>query len=132
MKKFTIILTLLFIALGAQIGFGQNTPSDKETLVKAARFLEQKPFDKDAKKIREWAMLYVIQTKDVSVILCTDATKTMLDKKNKNSSELLGQYTIGMAAFKLENPDKKTDENAAQLAGFESALKAYEIGRAHV
>jgi hypothetical protein len=127
MKKFTIILTLFFIALGAQIGFGQNAANDKETLIKAARFLEQKPFDKDAKKIREWAMFYVIQTKDVSVVLCGgDLTKAMFDKKNKNGTELLGQYTIGMAAFKLENPDRKTDENAAQLAGIESALKAYE------
>lgn len=36
-------------------------------------------------------------------------------------------YTIGMAAFKLENPDKASDEDAAQLAGLNTALKAYEF-----
>ena len=49
-----------------------------------------------------------------------------MDKKNKYGSELIGQYTIGMAAFKLENPGKKDHENAAQLAGVESMLRAYE------
>jgi len=39
---------------------------------------------------------------------------------------LMGQYTYGMASFKLANPDKAQDEDAAQLAGVESMLKAYE------
>jgi hypothetical protein len=37
------------------------------------------------------------------------------------------QQTFGMAVFKLENPDKKNDEKAAQLAGFESMLRTYEV-----
>jgi hypothetical protein len=36
------------------------------------------------------------------------------------------QMTFGMAVFKLENPEKKDDEKAAQLAGVESMLRAYE------
>jgi len=129
MKK-SIVTFVLFLCVGltAQISFGQATkPSDKEMLVKATRFLEEKPLDKDAKKIREWAMFYVIETKDVSVVLCGgDLTKAALEKKNKHGSELLGQYTFGMAVFKLENSTKATDENAAQLAGLESMLKSYE------
>ena len=130
MKK-SIITFALFLCVGltAQIGFGQTPkPDDRETLIKAARFLEEKPLDKDAKNIRGWAMLYIIETKDVSVIICGgDLTKAALEKKNKYGSELLGQYTIGMAAFKLENPAGATDENAAQLAGLESMLKSYEV-----
>lgn len=45
-------------------------------------------------------------------------------QKYKYSSEMLTQYTIAMASFKLQNPDNK-DENAAQLAGLESVVKAY-------
>jgi len=129
MKKLTILFALLIcVGLTAQTGYGQNSnQDDKETLIKAARFLEAKPFDKDAKRIRGWAISYVIQTKDVSVIVCGgDLTKAALEKKNKYGSEFVGQYTIGMAAFKLENPDKKDDENAAQLAGIESMIRAYE------
>ncbi|MEP6925481.1 MAG: hypothetical protein ABI954_13520 [Pyrinomonadaceae bacterium] len=128
-KLFTIFALFLAVGLTAQFAVAQdnkNKTDDKETLIKAARLLEEKPFDKDAKKIREWAMFYIIQTKDVSVTICTNAITSATDKKNKNGSELFGQYTIGMAAFKLENPDKASDEIAAQLAGAESMLKAYE------
>lgn len=70
---------------------------------------------------------YLIQTKDVSLVLCTsDATKAVFDKKYKFSNELFSQNIYGMAIFKLENPDKATDEKAAQLAGVESMLRAYE------
>lgn len=34
--------------------------------------------------------------------------------------------TIGMAAFKLANPDRVKDEDAAQLAGVESSMSSYE------
>lgn len=96
-------------------------------LIQAARFLEAKPFDKNAEAVRSMAVRYVIETKDVSVVICAgDITKPFLDKKNKNSTELIGQYTIVMAAFKLENPAKKDDENAAQLAALESVLRTYE------
>lgn len=88
--------------------------------------MEVKPFDKEAKDARAWAVRYVIETDEVSVLLCGgEAMKPLLDKKNKFSSELIAQYTIAMAAFKLENPNNK-NENDAQLAGVESALRAYE------
>ena len=48
------------------------------------------------------------------------------EKKYKYSGELLVQYTIGMGAFKLANPEKAQDEDAAQQAGVESAMMAYE------
>lgn len=127
MKKLTLIFALFVISLTAQIGFGQTAAEEQNLLIKSARFLEEKPFDKDAKKVRSWAMSYVIQTKDVHILICGgELLSPVLEKKNKFGSELLGQYTIGMAAFKLANSDKAADENAAQLAGLESMLKAYE------
>ena len=109
-------------------GFGQDSkPSDKEMLVKASQILEQAPFHEKAKDFRAWAVNYVIQTEDVSVIVCGgDVVAPLLDKKNKFSSELVAQYTIGMAAFKINNPAMAKDENAAQLAGLESAIRAYQ------
>lgn len=98
----------------------------RSELIKAAQFLEENPFSKDAKGIRAFAVKYVIETDEVSVVLCGgDLTGPILDKKNKNSTELIGQYTVAMAAFKLQNPANK-NENDAQLAGLESSLKAYE------
>jgi len=128
MKKLYFIFTLSFLlALAAQTGFAQSAEEQRSLLIKATKFLEVKPFDEKAKDVRGWAVAYVIQTKDVSVVVCIgDFLKPALEKKNKYGSELIGQYTIAMAAFKLENPDQKDDENAAQLAGVESMLRAYE------
>jgi hypothetical protein len=128
MKKLTIILALLITGLFAQTAIAQNDKTiDKATFIKAVKILEQDPFIKDAKKYREVLTFYLIETKDVSLVLCTsDATKAVFDKKYKFSNELFAQNMYGMAVFKLENPNKTTDEKASQLAGVESLLRAYE------
>lgn len=129
MKKLTIIYALFLIALTAQISFTQELTTgrgDKEMLIKTVRLLETSPFDKSAKELRSAAFRYIAETKDVSVVVCGgDLNKAALDKKNKYGGALLIQYTIAMAAYKLENAGKD-DENAAQLAGLESMLKSYE------
>lgn len=70
-------------------------------------------------------MTWVIETDKVRVIICSSILS--VEEKYKYKSELIGQYTIGMAAFKLANPERAKDEDAAQLAGIESAIRAYEV-----
>ncbi|MEP6947353.1 MAG: hypothetical protein ABJA02_15650 [Acidobacteriota bacterium] len=126
MKRYipTLFFVLLFGAVCFQTAFGQE--ADHQKLIKASRFLEQDPLGKDAKAIRSWAFVWAADTKDVTVIICGLAGP-FLDKKVKFGNELMSQYTIAMTAYKLEHPDKLTDENAAQLAGVESALTVYEF-----
>ena len=125
MKRAPVLLTLA-VLLVTTLGFTSIARADDvETLIKAARFLEEKPLDKEAKKVRRWAVEWLIATDKVTVNICPLLT-TNVDEKYKYSSELFGQYTIAMGAFKLENPGKASDEDAAQLAGIESALKSYE------
>lgn len=127
MKKVLLCLALFIAGSMSAAVYGQKTETDSEKLIKAASFLEQKPLDESARGLRSWAITYIIATDEVSVVLCGgDLTKPLFDKKYKYGTELFGQYTIEMAAFKLRNPDKKDDENAAQLAGIESSLRAYE------
>ena len=119
-----VVFVAAFAACSMSVSAQQFGPSE---LIQAAKLLEESPFDKNAEAIRAVAIRYVIETSDVSVTVCGgDITKPFLDKKNKNSTELVGQYTIAMAAFKLKNPTQKDDENAAQLAGLESVLRTYE------
>ena len=128
MKK-SIVTFVLFLCVGltAQVTCGQTAkPTDRETLIKATQILEAQPFQDKAKDFRGWAMRYIIETDDVSILVCSPMFSAILDKKNKYGDELLAQYSMGMAAFKLSNPDKAKDENAAQLAGMESMLRAYE------
>ena len=118
---------LIVLLLTATVGFA-STQTDEvnspETFIKATRFLEQKPLDKNAKKLRSMAMEWLIVTDKVSVKACS--LLLSVDKKYKYSTELFGQYTYGMGAYKLANPEKAQDEDAAQQAGVESALTAYE------
>ena len=120
---------LILLLLLTPFGFAATGQTDEknapEKLIKAASFLEQKPLDKDAKKVRRWAIEWLIVTDKVSVNACSLLIRG-IDKKYKYGSELFGQYTIGMGAYKLANPDKAQDEDLAQQAGIESALTSYE------
>lgn len=128
MKRPLSLFACLFCMCLSIHAFSQDQkPSEKEMLVKASQILEQSPFHEKAKDFRSWAVTYVMQTKDVDVVVCGGSVVApLLDKKNKYGSELIAQYTIGMAAYKISNPSQANDENAAQLAGLESAIKAYQ------
>jgi hypothetical protein len=119
------VLISLFSVIGHALAVQTSEQDAPATLIKSAQFLEEKPFDKDAKKVRGWAIGWLIETDKVHLKICSLLVAN-LDKKYKYGSELLGQYTIGMGAFKLSNSDKSSDDDAAQLAGVESALKSYE------
>jgi len=120
-----ILLGFIFLLTSVGVSAQKDEKNEIDTLIKAARFLEQTPFDKKAKDVRGWAIKWVIATDKVSVTVCS-LLISGIDNKYKYSGEVFGQYTIGMAAFKLANPDKAKDEQAAQLAGIDSALTSYE------
>jgi hypothetical protein len=118
------VLTIAVTVLHVGISYAQND-READRLIKTTKTLEEKPLDKDAKNIRSWALTWVIQTDKVSVTVCS-LLISGIDKKYKYSGEVFGQYTLGMAAFKLGNPEKANEENTVQLAGIESALRSYE------
>ncbi len=124
-KAMPTLLGLILLLTSVGVSAQKDEKNETDTLIKAARFLEQRPFDKGAKDVRAWAIKWVIATDKVSVTVCS-LLISGIDKKYKYSGEVFGQYTIGMAAFKLANPDKAKDEPAAQLAGIDSALTSYE------
>ena len=124
-KKAFALLLLILVLSSAVFAAGQKEDKEVDQLIQAAKFLEQKPLDKKAKDVRGWAVKWLIETDKVSVTICS-LLISGLDKKYKYQTELFSQYTLGMGAFKLSNPDKVKDEDAAQLAGIESAMKSYE------
>jgi len=124
-KAMPILLGLILLLTSVGVSAQKDDKNETDTLIKAVRFLEQKPFDKGAKDVRAWAIKWVIATDQVSVTVCS-LLISGIDKKYKYNGEVFGQYTIGMAAFKLANPDKAKDEQATQLAGIDSALTSYE------
>jgi hypothetical protein len=123
MKKLSIFIAVLIIALGAQASFAQE---GKELVFKTKQALETAPAAKETEKMAKGALIWIIETDQVTVGICTGVFTLFADKKNKHSEDMTSAYTIGMAAFKLENPAKASDEMAAQIAGLELALKVYE------
>jgi len=128
MKKLSLIAALLIVGLTAQIGFAQSQKEkDRAAFISNSQLLEREPFHKDAPAARNWGFKWLVETDEVTVTLCSETMKLIPEKKNKFKSELLMQFNFGLAIFKLENPDRKTDEGAATLAGLESMLRTYEV-----
>ena len=118
-----VLLAFSFIVIfSCSAVYAQN---EKELAVKTARALETNPLSEETASMEKTALKWVIETNDVHLIVCGGVFELFSDKKNKNSSDMTAAYTIGMAAFKIEHPDQANDENAAQLAGLETALKNY-------
>lgn len=122
MNRINRTIVLLALLVCATAAFAQ---SEKELTVKTARALETAPLSSDTVKMREKALRWVIETDQIHLIACGEVFGLFSDKKNKNSSDMSAAYMIGMAAYKIEQPAKANDENASQLAGLETALKAY-------
>ncbi|MGD9590423.1 MAG: hypothetical protein AB7Q37_15480 [Pyrinomonadaceae bacterium] len=128
MGKLLIIAAVLLVCLSASTASAQSSAEkDRASFISNAKLLERKPFDPNAAAAREWGFKWLVETDQVSVGICGGTMKLIPEKKNKFKSELLMQQTFGMGVFKLENPDQKNDDKAAQLAGFESMLRAYEV-----
>ena len=127
MKCTCTLFAVLVLLLTAQFGAAQTQEEkDLASFISNAKLLERKPFDKNAAAAREWGFKWLVETNQVSVVLCEQTMKLIPEKKNKFKSELLMHFTFGQAVFKLENPNQKDDENTAQLAGIESMLRTYE------
>lgn len=94
--------------------------------ISITRLLEQNPFTNDGGATYRWMDdQYFYFDKGVYARECQEVDD-LIPEEYEEYAALLSQISFGMIAFKLENPDKKDDEQAAQLAGMESVLKTYE------
>ena len=132
MKRFFItaltlaIVLLLTTSSLAQNQRGPSTPQERDTAVKIARLLETDPFHKDAKKLRESLLLWIIEVPDLHLEMCSAYMSPEKSTDKNYGSEIFGQVMFSSAAFIIEHPDQANDRVATQLAGVEGALKVYE------
>jgi hypothetical protein len=121
---FIIVSTLIVFSL-VQTAMAQD---NKQNVLNAAKAIEMNAKTKESAGQQARALKWLIETEDISLIVCGHVFSLFSDKKNKNSPMMTLAYMIGMGAFKIGSPDKVSDENAAQLAGLMLALKAYGNG----
>lgn len=114
-----LVLTgLLFANDGAAAVSSDEVPA----LVRA---LEQDPLAPDARQLRAELIRWATDTQDVTITVCPVLGPVPGDDV-PNGPELLAQAMFANGAFKLEHPERREDEVAAQLAGIASLLRTYE------
>ena len=124
--RISMLLPTLILLAG--LTHAASAQTDKQNVLDAAKAIEANTKSREAAQQQERALKWLIETEEVHLIACGGTFSFFTDKKNKNGTAMTGAYMIGMGAFKISDPDKANDENAAQLAGLLLALKAYENG----
>jgi hypothetical protein len=121
-----LALVASFPAL-AQEARGPSTREERADAVRIARILEEDPFNKDAKKMREWFNDWLLEIPDMRVDLCTGYLEPLYQKKNKNYASIIyHQFLFSSAAYMIDHPDQADDKIAISQAGLEGALKTYQ------
>jgi hypothetical protein len=108
-----------------------STPEDRRRFVTIVQNLERTPLDAGLHGDRSWAIQWVTDAPDVTVTVCAELLDGAATEKGyAHTPEIVVQYMLATAAFVIQNADKANDPDAAQLAGVEGALKAYQAMRA--
>ena len=122
-----VVLALLSMFSGrASTAQKSSTPAERAHWVALTHTLENDPFDEDANSEAEDAMRRLVVVDDITVPICGILFDELADKSYKYGSRVGRQYILASASFLVEHPDQAHDQNAMNLAGAESALKAYE------
>jgi hypothetical protein len=130
MKKRLLLLFAVAVLLCCAQGTlaqkrGPSTPEERRRAVEMVNFLETKPLEKEARKMREALLYFLVEVPDITVNVCTDALGDLKRFKGDYETELLGQMMYSQAKFIIENPGRVSDQEAAYLAGVEGVLRTW-------
>src|SRR5689334_21430374 len=125
--KFTVrggmLIGLAFAAVLpalAQEARGPSTREERADAVRLAKVLEGDPFNKDAKKMREWFNDWLLEIPDMKVEVCTGYLEPLYQKKNKNYASIIyHQFLFSSAAYMIDHPDEADNKIAISQAGLE-------------
>jgi len=95
--------------------------------VREARQLEASPLQPGAQDMRRWLLNWTMETPDYQVIICPVlGLPETVDEETSIAPEVLAQQMFGNLAYQITQ-GSDGDEVDRQLAGVESALKAYAV-----
>lgn len=127
---FLLLASFVFIqSAQSQNQRGPSTAEERAKAVQIARALEADPLQPDAKEMRTWFTIWLIQIPDITVSICGEELGPVFHEKDREKnfvSEIFGQSMFSSASFVIENPDKAKDQVSVYLAGLEGSLKAYQ------
>ena len=119
-------LTLCAVAAPAQEKRGPSTPEERRRAVEIATLLENEPLHKDAKKLSQALMYFIIEVPDISITFCIPVLGDYYNIKGDYSPNITAQFTFSMAKFIIEHPEQADDKEKVYLAGVEGVLRAYQ------
>lgn len=120
-----LMVPLLGATTGQAAAQVHSPSADRQRFLAVVRSLEATPLNPALLKDRAWAVQWLDDAPDITVSLCLNPIGGVSDKTYPNASNVIVQYALAMGAFIIKNPDRQGDLDAQQLAGVESALKAY-------
>ncbi|MFL6331748.1 MAG: hypothetical protein ACJ754_00225 [Pyrinomonadaceae bacterium] len=134
MMKKSLTLTAVLFALALCAGAaraqdnkrGPSTPEERRRAVEIATLLENEPLHKDAKKLSEALLFFLIQAPDITVPICTDVLGDYKKIKGDYAPTITAQLTFSTAKFIIEHPEQAEDKDHVYLAGVEGVLRAYQ------
>ncbi|HEY0170216.1 MAG TPA: hypothetical protein VGB98_04120 [Pyrinomonadaceae bacterium] len=130
-KSLTLFAAVVALALcagaaGAQEKRRPSTPEQLRHAVETATLLENDPLHKDAKKLREQLLFFIIQAPDIQVTLCPAVLGDHSNIKGDYASIITGQLVFSTAKFLIEHPEQAGDNDRTLLAGVEGVLRVYQ------
>ncbi|MFL6247105.1 MAG: hypothetical protein ACJ74H_13825 [Thermoanaerobaculia bacterium] len=120
-----LTLTLFVLSIHAQ-DRGASTPQERAQALRLTRALESDPLNRDASAARRWLTIWIASVPDITVQVCGAFVKPLMSANKNYSPEIFAQSMFSSAAFVIEHPDQKDNDEAKYLAGLEGSLRAYE------
>jgi hypothetical protein len=106
---------------------GPSTLAERKKAVETTRQLERFPLGPNADSTRMWLLRWIVEIPDINVRSCSGPLDVLVqDDAGRHGRALYAQSMFGMTAFLIENPRRKDDWLAVQLAGVESTLRTYQ------
>ncbi len=121
-------LALFLLAAPALAGAREpSTLAERRKAVETTRQLERFPLAPGANGSRMWLLKWIVEIPDINVRGCSGPLDALAqDGGGRHGKALYAQAMFGMTVFMIENPLRKDDWLAVQLAGVESTLRAYQ------
>jgi hypothetical protein len=120
------VLVLALLALPALAARGASTKAERQRAVEVTRRLEKNPLAKGGDADRVWLFQWIVEIPDINIRTCESPLDQLKeDEGERHGRELFLQHVFGITTFLIENPKRKDDWVAQQVAGLESVLRAY-------
>jgi hypothetical protein len=103
-----------------------SLPEERAKVLDIAKRSERDPISKVAKDDRGWMVAWISETPDFMLIVCSESLTPLLLSKKEDQTAIWFSGFAGSAAFVVEHPESMRDINAVNMAGVQSALRAYQ------